>query len=50
MKKNDAGLEAYGASKGGLVSLTNSIVISLSHTNITVNEISLGWIKTTNYE
>ncbi len=48
--QNEAGWEAYGASKGGLVSLTNSMAISLSDTNITVNAISPGWIQTTNYE
>lgn len=48
--QNEAGWEAYGASKGGLVSLTNSMAISLSDTPITVNAISPGWIKVDDYE
>lgn len=48
--QNEAGWEAYGASKGGLVSLTNSMAISLGDTPITVNAISPGWIETNNYE
>jgi len=38
--------EAYAASKGGLVSLTHALAISLSNTGITVNCISPGWIHT----
>ncbi len=48
--QNEAGWEAYGASKGGLVSLTNTMAISLSETPITVNAISPGWIQTTHYD
>lgn len=48
--QNEAGWEAYGASKGGIVSLTNTMAISLSHTPITVNAISPGWIKVGDYE
>jgi len=38
--------EAYAASKGGLVSLTNALAASLANTGITVNCISPGWIHT----
>lgn len=48
--QNEAGWEAYGASKGGLISLTNTMAISLSETPITVNAISPGWIKVDDYE
>lgn len=48
--QNEAGWEAYGASKGGLVSLTNSLCVSLSNTGITVNAISPGWIQVEGYE
>lgn len=48
--QNEAGWEAYGASKGGLVSLTNTLCISLSDTPITVNAISPGWIQCSDYE
>lgn len=48
--QNEAGWEAYGASKGGLVSLTNSLCVSLSNTGITVNAISPGWIQVEDYE
>ncbi|MDB1948236.1 SDR family oxidoreductase [Clostridium tertium] len=48
--QNEADWEAYGASKGGIVSLTNSLVISLSKTPITVNAISPGWIQVDKYE
>lgn len=47
--QNEAGWEAYGASKGGIISLTNTMAISLSNTPITVNAISPGWINTDNY-
>ena len=43
--QNEAGWEAYGASKGGLVSLTNTLAVSLSATPITVNAVSPGWIQ-----
>ena len=48
--QNEAGWEAYGASKGGIVSLTNSLCVSLINTGITVNAISPGWIETGDYE
>ncbi len=44
--QNESNWEAYGASKGGIVSLTNSLCVSLHNTNITVNAISPGWIVT----
>ena len=47
--QNEAGWEAYGASKGGIVSLTNSLCVSLSNTGITVNAISPGWIEVGDY-
>jgi len=47
--QNEPGWDAYGASKGGLVSLTNSLVNSLAETPITVNTISPGWIETEDY-
>lgn len=48
--QNEAGWDAYGASKGGLVSLTSSMAVSLAATPITVNAISPGWIETGEYE
>lgn len=48
--QNEADWEAYGASKGGIISLTNSLCVSLSNTKITVNAISPGWIQTKDYE
>lgn len=48
--QNQADWEAYGASKGGLVSLTNTLCISLSDTPITVNAISPGWIQCSDYD
>lgn len=48
--QNEAGWEAYGASKGALISLTNTMAISLSDTPITVNAISPGWIECDNYD
>ena len=48
--QNEAGWEAYDASKGGLVSLTNSLCVSLANTGITVNTISPGWIQVEEYE
>lgn len=41
--------EAYAASKGGIVSLTHALAVSLSKYNITVNCISPGWIDTGHY-
>ncbi len=40
--------EAYAASKGGIVSLTHALAVSLSGTGVTVNCISPGWIHTGN--
>ncbi|MGL4335255.1 MAG: SDR family NAD(P)-dependent oxidoreductase [Turicibacter sp.] len=48
--QNEADWEAYGASKGGLISLTNTLSVSLGETPITVNAISPGWIQVENYE
>ncbi|WP_232726145.1 SDR family NAD(P)-dependent oxidoreductase [Bacillus sp. FJAT-42315] len=48
--QNEADWEAYGASKGGLVSLTNTLAVSLSDTPITVNAVSPGWIQVEGYE
>ncbi len=48
--QNEPNWEAYGASKGGIISLTNSLCVSLSNTGITVNAISPGWIQVENYE
>ncbi|MDR2956173.1 MAG: SDR family oxidoreductase [Prevotella sp.] len=42
--------EAYAASKGGIVSLTHALALSLSKYNITVNCISPGWIETGDYD
>ncbi|NLC94755.1 MAG: SDR family oxidoreductase [Bacilli bacterium] len=42
--------EAYAASKGGIVSLTHALALSLAEENITVNCISPGWIETRNYD
>ncbi|MCQ8211195.1 SDR family oxidoreductase [Cetobacterium somerae] len=48
--QNEANWEAYGASKGGLISMSNTLAISLSRTPITVNAISPGWIQVDNYD
>ncbi|MGL5540572.1 MAG: SDR family NAD(P)-dependent oxidoreductase [Erysipelotrichaceae bacterium] len=48
--QNEAHWEAYGASKGAMVSLTNSLCVSLGNTPITVNAISPGWIEVNHYE
>ncbi len=48
--QNEADFEAYGASKGGVVALTNSLCVSLAQTPITVNAISPGWIACQDYE
>ena len=42
--------EAYAASKGGIVSLTHALALSLSAEKCTVNSISPGWIENKNYE
>lgn len=41
--------EGYAASKGGIVSLTHALAISLSKYHIIVNCISPGWIDTGHY-
>lgn len=46
---SEANSEAYAASKGGIVSLTHALAVSLSEYNITVNCISPGWIETGDY-
>lgn len=47
---SEANSEAYAASKGGIVSLTHALALSLSEANITVNAISPGWIANCNYD
>ncbi|KPL61323.1 hypothetical protein AM506_01445 [Rossellomorea vietnamensis] len=42
--------EAYSATKGGIVSLTHSLAITLSEMGIRVNSISPGWIQTEDYD
>lgn len=49
-RQNQTGWEAYGASKGGVVSFTNTLCVSLSNTGITVNVVSPGWIQVENYD
>ena len=41
---------AYSASKGGIVSLTHSLAVSLGPDHIMVNAISPGWIETESYD
>lgn len=43
-QQNEPNWELYGASKGGLVSFTQSLAVSLRKRPITVNAISPGWI------
>ena len=47
---SERGSEGYAASKGGIVSLTHALALSLSEFHITVNCISPGWIQTKNYD
>ncbi len=47
---SEPGSEGYAASKGGIVSLTHALALSLSKTYITVNCISPGWIETKDYD
>ncbi|WP_019119499.1 SDR family NAD(P)-dependent oxidoreductase [Brevibacillus massiliensis] len=42
--------EAYAASKGGILSLTHALAVSLGPDRIRVNAISPGWIETGDYE
>lgn len=44
--QSEAGTESYSASKGGVASLTHSLMMSLSEFGITANCISPGWIHT----
>lgn len=44
--QNEPHWEAYGASKGGVVGLTQSLAVSLAGRPVTVNAISPGWIHT----
>ncbi|MCD7936455.1 MAG: SDR family oxidoreductase [Tannerellaceae bacterium] len=48
--QSEPGSEGYAASKGGIVSLTHALAVSLSAYRITVNCISPGWIQTTGYD
>jgi NAD(P)-dependent dehydrogenase (short-subunit alcohol dehydrogenase family) len=41
--------EAYAASKGGILSLTHALAMSLGPDRITVNAICPGWIETRDY-
>lgn len=47
--QSEPGSEGYAASKGGIVSLTHALAVSLSAYRITVNAISPGWIDTGHY-
>ncbi|MBP3963920.1 SDR family NAD(P)-dependent oxidoreductase [Paenibacillus lignilyticus] len=42
--------EAYAASKGGILSLTHALAVSLGPDRICVNAISPGWIETGDYD
>lgn len=42
--------EAYAASKGGILSLTHALALSLGPDRITVNAICPGWIETRDYD
>lgn len=46
-RQSEAGTEGYAASKGGVASLTHSLMMSLAPLGITVNCISPGWIENT---
>ncbi len=47
---SEPGTEAYTASKGGIVSLTHGMAISLGPYDIRVNCISPGWIETRDWQ
>ena len=47
---SEPGTEAYTASKGGIVSLTHGMAISLGPYGIRVNCISPGWIETRDWQ
>ncbi|MDF2651272.1 MAG: 3-ketoacyl-ACP reductase [Paenibacillus sp.] len=46
---SEANSEAYAATKGGIVSLTHALAVSLGPDRITVNVVSPGWIETGDY-
>lgn len=46
---SEPGSEGYAASKGGIVSLTHALALSLAELRITSNCISPGWIETKDY-
>ncbi len=48
--QNEENWEVYGMTKGALVSLTNSLCVSLRGLPITVNTISPGYIETGDYD
>lgn len=47
---SEAGTEAYTASKGGIVSLTHGMAVSLGPLGIRVNCVSPGWIETRDWQ
>lgn len=47
---NEPNWELYGATKGGISSLTTALCVSLANSGITVNTVSPGWIQCTNYD
>jgi NAD(P)-dependent dehydrogenase (short-subunit alcohol dehydrogenase family) len=47
---SEPGTEAYTASKGGIVSLTHAMAVSLGPHRIRVNCISPGWIETRDWQ
>jgi NAD(P)-dependent dehydrogenase (short-subunit alcohol dehydrogenase family) len=47
---SEPGTEAYTASKGGIVSLTHAMAVSLGPHHIRVNCISPGWIETRDWQ
>jgi NAD(P)-dependent dehydrogenase (short-subunit alcohol dehydrogenase family) len=47
---SEANSESYAATKGGIVSLTHALAVSLGDKGIRVNAISPGWIETKDYE
>ena len=49
-QQSEPASEAYAASKGGILSLTHALAMSLADLHITVNSISPGWIATDNYD
>jgi NAD(P)-dependent dehydrogenase (short-subunit alcohol dehydrogenase family) len=47
---SEANTEAYSASKGGLLSLTHAMAVSLGEYGIRVNAVSPGWIETGDWQ